>query len=428
MKNLSHPLGINVKYKVFEKGSLIRNIDKTKYDTAVINILVQNPGQAPQHLRFPFRSFVSNFARVMNYAFMAIDNSTSGSAIDKVIKTTTGGVTYPAAAIHTMAVNEGELTSPTQSNYGIWIGDKANYSGLGLTVEAGIQGSLDYNNYMLRTVILADGGSPDTDVVYKATNVLLANADQSLIVKRRFANNGSGNIYIDEIGMVGKSGTDYFLLSRDTDLGINSTTNQRFTLASGGVCEVSIEFPITSASGWTKNMLRWLSSEFVGGNAISQVRDIFGTVYTIDFTSARTQKAVNASADDSTYGLVLGGSLVDGGLPVMTPDSYRLNQKISHGTANENLSHGAMVPVALEQADGKTTFGIQRDFERLANLDPIYIRTSGLYVRQGAGSYLHFLFAWDYLGSITEGLALSAGQVLRTIYSFECPLEDWENV
>lgn len=163
----SHPLHVNTVYELIDKksGKIINSWGNNKEHEATIEVKIKNPGEDPITLRFPFRSYVSNFSRVLNNAFLNVDNSTSGDAIDKLILTTTGGATYAAAVIHTMAVNEGALSSPTQTNYGIWIGDKDNASGLGLTIEAGVGGFPSYDNYSLRGLILPDGGSPDTDVV-----------------------------------------------------------------------------------------------------------------------------------------------------------------------------------------------------------------------------------------------------------------------
>lgn len=413
----SHPLGVRTIYEIYRNGKLRYSNESFHQQENIVEVRINNPGMKEQILRFPFRSYVSNFMRVLNYSFLEVDNSTSGLAINKIIKTTAGGATYCAAEIAAMAVNEGQIAHADATLFGIWIGDKYNTSRLGLTVETAIQEQIGYDNYRLRTLIIPDGGSPDTNVVYGATNVLISNGDDTLTVKRRFNNTGAVTISIDEIGLVGKSGSDYFLLARDavTNPGITGA----FALVAGGTCEVSYTFSITNASGWTRNYLRMLSSEFVGGNTLSAARDINNTAYTVNFTGDRTTKDLLAAAENSNFGIVVGADTAPDANPMYDTSSINLLDRIAHGTAYGQLSYGPVLPIDLTQVNNNTIFGLRRDFERGNTVGTFYPHSSGLIIRAGTDPYIYFLLGYDYIPSAGTNLELLPGEILRVKYLFE---------
>lgn len=415
----SHPLGLNVVYEVYNKGKLRYSSNSKHSHDAEIEVRINNPNCKEQVIRFPFRSYVSNFSRVLNNAFLNIDNSTSGEGINKIIKTDIGGATYPASAIHTMAVNEGLLSGGAQTDFGIWIGDVYNQNSMGLTVDSIVNEPVQYNNHRLRTLILADGGTPDTNVSYGATNVLLSNGDDTLTVKRRFTNNNPTQILISEIGMVAKSGSDYFLIARDSP---NLTENGHFTLLANGTCEVSYIFNITALSGWTRNYLRMLSSEFVANNALSAPKDIDNTAFTTNFSTARTQKDLLAAVNNANYGIGVGATIELAEYPSYNTLSEEIIDKVSEGSDRMQLVHSAVVPIALEQASSKTTFGLQRDFERVNQIGKMYVHSSGLLIRQGTNPYKYFLIAHDYIPSQNQKLEILPGEILRVKYYFEAGL------
>ena len=425
----SHGLGVKTVYEIYNRkgGELIYSNENNKVGKAEVQIKINNPGQSERIITFPFRSYVSNFSRVLQYGLLAIDNSTAGAAIDKIIKTTTGGATYAAAEIQTMAVNEIALTGAAQTAYGIWIGDIDNLSGHGLTLEAGIGGSVAYNDYMLRGLLLANGGTPDTDINYLATNVTFSNSDNTLTVSRRFQNvSATIDTKITEIGLVGKSGTDYFLLARDR---VTDGTNAYFLLSMGGTVEVSYIFTITDILGFTQNYLKMLSSEFLGANALSQVRDINNVAQTINFSSARTQKDLLAAATSDLYGILVGyqTGVFNTSAGTNTPytvntQSYNIGSKISHGVIVNTLYHGVVTAVVMEQTLNKTTFGLYRDFENQYTSLQVPINNSGLVIRQGTSPYTYYLIATDYVPSIGNYLQVAPNQVLRVKYIFEAPL------
>ncbi len=420
----SHPLGIKTVYELYDRkgGDLIYSYNNSQASKAEVEVKINNPGKPTKTILFPFRSYVSNFPRVLENAFLAVDNSTAGVAIDKIIETTTGGATNPAAAIHTMAVNEGALTASAQSTFGIWIGDMDNTSGLGLTIETGIGGIISYNDYMLRAQLIANGGSPDTDINYLVTNVAFSNSDNTLTISRRFENVGLTDIKVTEIGLVGKSGTDYFLLARDL-VTLPNTLNP-FPLDAGGTIEVSYIFTITPTSGWTQNYLKILSSEFVAGNAVSQVRDLTNAGQTVNFSTARTQKDLLAAIATATYGIVVGGhefGMTDGDTNYNTT-TYDIHDRVIEGVLQNQLSHSVVTPIVMEQSNNKTTFGLQRDFERIYTIGSFLVHSSGLIVRQGTSPYKYFLIAHDGVPTVASQIGIQPNQVLRVKYIFEAPL------
>src|ERR1035437_2504940 len=428
----SHPLGLVARYELFEKGKLVDSHEnRMPESTTEVQLTIKNPGQPTQVLRFPFRSYMANFCRVLNNAFLAVDDSTGGTANDKLIKAITGGATYAAAAIHTMAVNEGALSSPTQSAYGIWIGDPDNQSGLGLTPEANIGGNPNYNDYMLRCLLPADGGSPDTNITYLATNVTLSNADATLTVSRRFQNTSATvDMKIGEIGLVGKSGTDYFLIARDK-VGVNTpipanqgggqgeqTYTPYYTLAAGGTCEVDYIFALPANSGWTKNYNRMLSSLFNASNALSQVIDYTNAAQTINFSTARTQMDLLAAVNIDTYGILVTSGGYDN---IYTLDmTYLYNNKTAKGTGINNLNYSAVTPIALTTTNNITQFGLYRDFEYLYTTGSNLVSASGLVIRQGVSPYTYYLICWDAFA--INPFTIKPNQVLRVSYLFQAPL------
>ena len=416
----SHPLGVKTVYEIYDKKTkeLVYSSDRKKFGKAQVQVTINNPGEPEKVITFPFRSYVSNFSRVLQNGFLDVDNSTAGAAIDKLIEAVTGGATYAAAAIHTMAVNEGALTGGTQTSYGIWIGDLDNLSGLGLTLEAGIGGTVAYNDYMLRGLILANGGSPDTNVNYLANTVSMTNSDKTLKISRRFQNVGTVDVYVTEIGLVGKSGTDYFLIARDR---VSAPGAAYFPLLIGGTIEVAYEFTITDSIGLTQNYLKMLSSEFVAGNALSQVRDINNVAQTINFSSARTQKDLLAAAGTDTYGIVLGNTLISENKELKTT-AYNVYGKISHGSTVGTLDYGLVTPVTMTQELSKTSFGLYRDFENKYATASINVDNSGLIIRQGTSPYTYYLIAYDNVPSVDNYLSIAPNQILRVKYLFEAPL------
>ena len=427
----SHPLGITTKYELFEKGHLIDSIEKIRQPKTEIRLTINNPGQPTRVLRFPFRSYTSNFCRVLNNAFLAINDSTSGAAIDKLIKAVTGGITYPTAAVHTMAVNEGALTAAAQTAYGIWIGDPDNQSALGLTPESTIGGVTQFNDYMLRALLPATGGTPETNINYLATNVAFSNSDNTLTVSRRFQNTSSSvDIKIGEIGLIGKSGTDYFLIARDkisvantSAPGFNNANSGNipyYTLSALGTAQVDYIFTNDNTTGLTQNYFKILSSLFVGGNALSQVHDTTNAAQTINFSSARTQMDLLAAVNIDTYGIVASYNTQAPLGETYNASSYALSQKIPNGSILQSLNYSVVTPIALTQSNNITQFGLYRDFEYAYTSDSQKVGSSGLIVRQGTSPYTYYLIATDSVS--TNPFTVKPNQILRITYLFQAPL------
>lgn len=339
-------------------------------------------------IKIPFRSYVSNFARILMHAWLNVTNSTSGDSPNKIIKTDEN---FTSGNIQTMKVDEGALTSPTATDYGIWIGDYEDLYGGGgiLPTNYDMAASPRYDDYNMLHKIPSDGSeSMDTNCEYRATSVGLESSDTKLVVKRRFQNDDpSTTIYISEIGLVGKSGTDYFLLARDVPVLNNGVAHQILPTL---IKEVQYIFEISDLSGWTKNYLKMLSSEFVDGNSLASLQDTNGATAIIDFTSARTQKNMLALATEDDYGIQIGG-WIDPGAPMIVPpkttSSYKLYSKLEHSAS---LGYGAVEVIDMVQQNGYTSFGCRRDIENLST-DTYHLYEAANVIKCAAPSTKYFM-------------------------------------
>lgn len=424
----SHSPRLAIKAEIFDKkGNLKRTYDIPNHtpESKLKLTHLDKDGNIVKTHQQPFKSFVSNFARILNNSFLNVDNSTSGASIDKIIEAVTGGATYLASASHLMAVNEGALTASAQTAYGIWIGDRDNASGLGLTSESGIAASEAFDNYMLRTLILADGGSPDTDMEYRAVSITLSGNE--ITIARRFQNDGASSVYVNEIGLVAKSGSDYFLIARDAITAGNESlvVDYDFEIPAGDVFVVEYVFSINDISGFTKNYLRMIDSMFRGAAASSNPRDINGNYYSVNFTSARTQKDLLAAADADTHGIVIAGyaesDYEDQDPSPASTDSYKLSlAKLS----DSEIDHGAVVPIGLTQENpgsgiiAYTQFGLYRDFENVGS-ERIHVLETALYMKEAAATHYYMISR-----SATGHLIVDPGEILRLSKYFQYPLSN----
>ena len=410
---LSHKPILRVDYEILGEKPLGKIHIPKKEDELIFKIFSKD-GKLESIKRYPMRSYLANFARLLNCIFLGVDNSTSGLAVDKIIKAVTGGATYAATPLIKADVTEVALTASAQTAYGIWAGDQDNESGLGLTIETGVTGVMAYNDYMLRAKLLADGGSPDTGLEYRGVNLSISG--ETITLSRRFQNDSLVDIIISEVGVVGKSGTDYFMLIRD----FMNDAHESQTVETTKIIEIDYSFTIDSLSGWTKNYLRFLTSVLKAGNALEQVKDTLGSLYTVNFTSADDQARMDALAADDTFGIVIGGlRTVPSTLVPLSTDGYRVDNKLTES----DLAHGAVEPIALTTLNNNSSFGLQRDFENTGT-STYYVTNSGLYINEAAASHIYMLARTN----VTNPLGyqqVNPGNILRVKYTLDFPLENW---
>ena len=369
--------------------------------------------------RKPMKSFVSNFARILNYAYMAVDNKTGATSPNLLILTTSGGAGSAGTACHTMDVTEAALTDPSQSSYGTWIGDMDDDGGFGLTAEAGIGNVLAYDDYMLRRQILAAsaGAGWDTFMEHRIVNVSISG--NTLTISRKFQNDHASSTHsINEIGLVGKDNSgDYFLITRDV-----FQEEGNVDLAATKVLDVKYQFTITNASGLTKNWLRQLSSDLSGGNAKEQPKDINGSGYTVDFSTARTQKIMNAADNISTHGIVVGGN-IDGvagvKIAALSTDGFALSSPL----VDTDIDYGPVTAIAMTQTNNYTTFGLYRDFENDRSDDKsVHITEAALYIYETSGTH-YFMLARNVINNDPAEIVILKDEILRVKATWKFELE-----
>jgi hypothetical protein len=381
-------------------------------------------GNVKRVIEQPSKSFVSNFARLLNHGFLNVANNSAGAVINKVISTTTGGATYPAANVFKMDVLEGQVTATT--SYGVWIGDKDNINGWGLPLESNIQGTEGFDDYRLRGLIIPSGGAPETNMQYRANNISYIGGD-SLKISRRFQNNSASSKMISECGIVGKSGTDYFMIVRDLVLG-GPLPYRPITVEVGDIVVVEYEYAITAASGFTRNYLKLLDSLMKNGSSSSYPpQDILGNSYTVNFNSARTQMDLLANSGEDTHGIVIAGAVVGGTAIVFTPSTSAFkmaNTKFGHSAGV--FTYSAVTPIPLSQVASPTPgasytqFGLSRDFENVASTAPVNVYETSLYMKEAAAAHYFMITRSGFSPYPVVGL----GEILRVNVYFRFMLQN----
>ena len=379
---------------------------------AEIELKLSNPkGKVVFNKKIPFRSFVSNFAYMLNYAF-------TGTSLSNKIKTTAN--TNATATTHTADVKEG-IPVGNVPYYGIWIGNVTNNSGIsGLDQNANMGSDIAFADYNLNT--LFTDIVVVTDVVYQATTITF-NSNGYLNINRAYINSRTTSVYVSEIGLVGKTNNnEYILLARDR---FTDGTNSYVEVPADYVLDISYKFSVSAVSGFVKNFLGYLSSEFNGGDSIASLQDQAGGYYTVDFTAARTQKDLMAAASENNYGLLLGGSVgtSSSGSFSLSANSFKLTNKLT----NTYLTHGATI--ALNTSDLTFTnnysmFGVKRDFTNVSDTDAVYVYEAGLFVKHTTTAKYYMMSRLLTTGSGVPYLILQPGKILRIKYYLAFPLDE----
>jgi len=380
-------------------------------------------GNIKQVIEQPSKSFVSNFARMLNYGFMGVDNSSGGSAIDQILDTTGAAL---AAATWFGDVQEAAKVSPAQSTFGIWIGDKDNTNGWGLTLDTNIQSTESFEDYTLRGLILADGGVPDTGVEYRGTVVSYSGLDE-IKITRRFQNDGASTIVVSEMGVVLDDGAAQYMIARDLILGGSAAPYQPISVLAGDILVAEYSYAISNASGFTRNYLKILRSLLVAGpTATYLMLDVNGNSVSVDFSTARTQLQLDAIAAADTYGIVISGNY-QGGSPVvpssLTTKHTMDNAKWAHSAG---FTYSAMAPIALTQVTGVgtgtsyTQFGVTRDFENVGLQGPLEVYETALYLKEAAANGIFMITKSGF----SPYPVVASGEILRINKYFRFMLQN----
>ena len=409
---------INTVYEIRDKmGNVKRTysdeLPELKPDLVTISVLTKE-GIIKKQIQQPFQSFLANFTRLINYGWMQVANNTAGATSDKIIEHATGGATDLTTDAFMADVKEAILAPAAPNLYGIMVGDMDNTTGLGLTVESGIGNQLHYNDWMLKTLLLNDGGAPNTDLEHRVTNLSMPD-DDTLVISRRFQNDSAADIYVDECGLIGKSnGAEYILLARDLlPTGVTPVaTTQYVTVAATEILEVSYTFTVTDAGGLTSNWLKYLSSILGGAVPVSAMKDIVNSAQaTADPSGVQTDQDMTAAQDDDTFGIVIGGylsdSTVEPSISPFTTDDYKVGTKL----ADTQIDYGPMVAIDIDLETTYTQFGMYRDFEN-DNTTTVYVQDSGLYMKD-ATLTKYFMMARSVVASDPALITVLPDEILR---------------
>lgn len=406
---MNHAPFIQSEYEILKSNKIIKGMTQ-RFNASLVIEHKDRFGKLKESREVPFESFVSNFARILNYGFGNVGNN------NKLTKT---DGTKVATSRHQMDVSEGALISPTQSNYGMWIGNITGDAGITLgTPNGDIGGDPAFEDYDLYNQFLADGGSPDTGVVYGATNVYV-DSGTVLRVTRRFTNDSGSSIKISEVGLIGSDSTDYFMICRDS-------INPSIVLVNQDIVDISYKFSVTSNSGFTKNFLRMLSSSMDGNPALENLTDYSGTSSPIDFSSGtRTDFDLLASAGVDTHGILIGGA--NNAIPTVftySTDSYRLRSQLSDSV----ISHGAVIATNLNDVtkeNGYSKIGYYRDFENTGTT-PIYINEAALVINNATESVNVLISRIPITNtSSVPYVIVQPGEVFRLKYYLAFPVETY---
>lgn len=407
---MNHAPFIESEYEILKSNKKNKTVTE-KFDAELNYKVTGKDGKVKEEKSIPFKSFVSNFSRILNYVFGDTPNTDTVTETDG---------TNPVASMWHFGVNEVALTSPTQSNYGIWIGNIKGDAGITLgTPNGDIGGDPAFEDYDLYNRILADGGSPDTDVVYGATNTYI-DSGTVLRVTRRFTNNNANTIKVSEVGLVGNDSSVYAMICRDS-------ITPSISLVSGDIVDISYRFTITSTSGYTKNFLRYLSSKFSAGAALENLVSTSGLSVAEEFTDDVSGLLLEPSTGTpGAYGILVGGDVTE--LPrtfSYSIDSYKLRQQLT----NAQLTHGTTIELNtadVTQEDGYSKIGYYRDFENESD-DPVYINEAGLVIKDsssGANKYLISRIPITNTSSIPY-VTVQPGEVFRLKYYLAFPIETY---
>jgi len=385
-------------------------------DKLIINVLTQN-GIIKRHIEQPFQSFLANFTRLINYGWMQIGNDTGASANDIILTHATGGATKLTDDAYHCKVNEAALAPAAPNVYGIMVGDMDNNTGLGLTVESGIGNELHYGDYMLKTLLLNDGGSPNTDLEHRITNLSMPD-DDTLVISRRFQNDSAADIYVDECGMVGTEddNNEEFMITRDI---LGSTLDPPYiTVATTEILEISYTFRVSAigiaavGGGLVSNWLKYLSSILGFAVPVSAMKDIVNSAQaTADPSGAQTDQDMTAAQDDDTHGIVIGGWLSDNSYEPPNPPFATDNYKVSSKLLDSEIDYGPMVAIAIDLETTYTQFGMYRDFEN-DNLTTVYVQDSGLYMKD-ATLTKYFMMARSLVTTDPAYITILPDEILR---------------
>jgi len=403
-----------VEYELRDKNGNIKRrytpgMPKLKPDKMIINVLTKD-GIIKEHREQPFASFLANFTRMINYGWMAVINDTGATANNKIITHVTGGAGVLTDDLYQCDVTEAALAPAAPNVYGIMVGDMDNSTGLGLTVESGIGNVLHYDNYMLRTLLLNDGGSPNTDLEHRAVNLSMPD-ENTMLISRRFQNDSAANIYVDECGLIGTEddNDEEVMLARDI---LNEGADPAYiTIEATEILEISYTFTVSSTGGLTQNWLRYLSSLLGNAAPVSAMKNILNSAILANPSTARTDQDMAAAQNIDTHGIVIGGAVNS----IPTANAFATDDfKVSSKLLDAEIDYGPMVAIAIDLQSSYTQFGMYRDFEN-PTTDTVYVKDSGLYMKD-ASLTDYCMIARDVINVEPGYIQILPDEILRVKY------------
>lgn len=379
-----------------KNGQISRSRKKENMYNVNLSLEIDDNGTKTIY-QIPFKSYLKNFGYLLSNILFATTNQLKGT-----------NATLSEAGADKCLVTEPEMTTTTDSSYGIWVGDLNQLSETStayVSVPA-VTSILNYNDYTLRNKIRANASV----MKYGDTNVTMPTAD-TVRVSRKFTNNSTTSLYISEIGLVGKhvgSTTTYAMIARD---GFNDGTNLYVKVDSGAMVTINYDFTATQNSHVTNNWVGMLSSIFNGSTSMNTLTAVDGTTSNVNVNSG-----FEIRNDYCCF--ALGGSTTT---PQTQTISTLINSyKLENSFDDTQITKSAQTVINVTTGSGKTTFGVMADFENITTSN-CYINEMGLTVHTPSND---FLLRRDQISDVTSPYykILGSGDILRITAKISLPL------
>jgi hypothetical protein len=402
---VKHSIKTEVQFEILDNDK-VSKVEVPQPDFTVNYSIKSLDGTERETGQHEFKSFVGNFAKIINYLLNGVTNTdtivgtSGGTAIDvNIFKLKLDS----AATITTHGLLVGTLVSDSTWDDG--------------TSAIPAIGKVDTANYNLSALIPNDGDGEYA--TYGATEVTISG--DSLIVKRRITNNqstGGATMKIGEVGLVSTDGTNYYLIARDV------FKDSIISVAPGELIDIWYEFPIVVGGGFVKNFLRWLSSLFVGDDSVETIFDVNGSGTLTDFSTALASQSLLAPEEDSNYGIVLSGATSIADITERANfnplEDYDVPQPIVH--ADDALSYGATTATTYSFLNNTHKIGVYRDFTNNDSDNDIYVKEVALYSFDDTTDKYFMFTSTPATVDSQSYIQIPKGKVLRVSYTLSFPL------
>jgi hypothetical protein len=296
MANNSHFPGLEGELIVRRAdGSIREQYDiNEKRGMGTVKTSIKKVDGSVEESSFEFQSFNDNFATMLLNGFEgATNNMVDTSAATGNCK----DVTVEAIA--------------TDATYGIQVGLNNQDSGYDPAINYQLTGKDDYR---LRLPIIE--GTAVNQLNHGVVALTYTQSNGYLEITRTFTNNSAANIIVREVGITGDSGSNLFLLSRDTKVSdeypYSSTGTWSFlalTIAPAEVLTITYQFLLNDNDGILNNFLGMMAgSSDQGAHLLGTAEINVGQVQSvsIDFNANPTYKLIQAVGGEENQGLLVG--------------------------------------------------------------------------------------------------------------------------